>query len=184
MTGIRPRALVSTVVLLMICVVAGYELRSRFCPDNTSAAALIGLQSSWPSTRRTAASDLAQDAAQADMVVPALVKALEDPDKGVRRNALVSLKTFGQSARTAGPPVKQMLDHGLDDELRKDAADLLGAIKDQAAIPSLIAALDDRDSDVRIEARHLHFRGPLHRKARNRSPRSFRFWGESSPSRG
>jgi HEAT repeat protein len=152
MSRIRLRALVSTLVLFIICVVAGYELKSHLWPDNTSAAALIGLQSYWPSTRRKAASDLAQHAAQADTVAPALVKALEDPDKTVRLNALVSLKAFGQSAETAGPALKQMLEHDPDENIRKGAASLLGSIRDQAVIPNLISALDDRDKSVRLEA--------------------------------
>ena len=55
---------------------------------------LSGLQSYWPSSRRTAAGNLVQFATEADKVVPALVKALGDSDKEVRLNALTSLKAF------------------------------------------------------------------------------------------
>ena len=128
------------------------ELKSSFWPDNTSEASIIGLQSYWPSSRRTAASSLSQYAAEADKVVPALVKALSDSDKEVRLNAMASLKAFGESPKAAGPTLKAMLEHDQDNNIRKEAASLLGSIKDQAAIPSLIAALDDQDSGVRLEA--------------------------------
>jgi HEAT repeat protein len=151
MFQIRLRALFMSLVLLIISGVLGYQLKSSFWPDSTSEAALIGLQSHWPSTRRAAASNLAQYAAQADRVVPALVKALEDPDKSVRLNALVSLKTFGQLAEEAGPTLKQMLEHDPDENIRNGAASLLGCIRDQAVIPNLISALDDRDKGVQLE---------------------------------
>ena len=75
MTRSIPRAVVSILLLLIVCGVAGYQLKSSFWPDNTSDASINGLQSYWPSTRRTAASSLSQYAAEADKVVPALVKA-------------------------------------------------------------------------------------------------------------
>ena len=150
----RPQAaaVVPILLLLIVCGVAGNELKTSFWPNNTSDASIVGLQSYWPSTRRTAASNLSQYAAEADKVVPALIKALSDSDKGVRLNALVALKAFGDSPKAAGPVLKQMLEHEPNSDIRKEAASVLGSIKDQAAIPSLIAALDEQDSEVRVEA--------------------------------
>jgi len=152
MTRSRLRAVVSILLLLIVCGLAGYQLKSSFWLDNTSEASISALQSYWPSSRRTAASSLSQYGAEADKVVPALVKALGDSDKEVRLNALASLKVFGEQTKAAGPMLKEMLEHDPDNNIRKEAASLLGSIKDQAAIPSLIAALDDQDSGVRLEA--------------------------------
>jgi len=74
MTRSKLRAVISILLLLIICGVAGYDLKSSFWPDNTCEASLIGLQSYWPSSRRTAASSLSQYAGEADKVVPALVR--------------------------------------------------------------------------------------------------------------
>ena len=54
----RLRAVVSILLFLIICWVTGYELKSCFWPDTTSEASIIGLQSYWPASRRTAASTL------------------------------------------------------------------------------------------------------------------------------
>ncbi len=152
MTRSRLHAAVLTLLLLLVGSVAGYHLKSRLWPDTTSESAISGLRSYWPSTRRTAAGSLSQYAAEADKVVPALVRALGDSDQEVRLNALVSLRTFGAYPKAAGPALKEMLEHDQDDRIRKHAAGLLGSINDLAAIPSLIAALDDQDSGVCLEA--------------------------------
>ena len=45
-----------------------------------------------------------------------------------------------------------MLEHDPDSTIRRAAASLLGSLKDPAAIPSLIATLDDPDISLRLEA--------------------------------
>jgi hypothetical protein len=152
MTRSRLFALVSISLLLIVCAVAGYQLKSIFWPDNTSEASIRDLRSYLPSIRRTAASNLSQYAADADKVVPALVKALGDSDSEVRLNALSSLKAFGEYPKVAAQTLKEMLEHDADNNIRKGAANLLGSIKDRDAIPSLIGALDDQDPAVRLEA--------------------------------
>ena len=95
---------------------------------------------------------LARFPGEAEKVVPALVKALDDPDAEVRHGALNSLMAFGEQARPAAPKLRDLLNHGPDPETRQQSAALLGQIRDQEAVPALTACLDDPDEALQMAA--------------------------------
>ena len=80
--------------------------------------------------------------------VDSLVSALEDPVRDVRVKAAGSLKKIGTHCTDA---LLQALQEG-GDELRKEAARVLGDIKDLRAVPFLVKALGDPDEKVRGRA--------------------------------
>ena len=148
------RAAVAIVLTLIIAGVAGLELNDVLATDDSFETQIRKLESYWPSRRRAAATELARYTGDADKVVPALVEVLPlgDSDTDVRLNALESLNSYGEKARAAGPAARQMATRDPDPKIRQAAAALLGLIKDQDAVPILVAAVDDRDSAVRVEA--------------------------------
>ena len=148
----RLRAALSIFGLLIAAGVAGLVLNESLWPDQSFEGQIRKLESSRSSRRRAAATELGRFNGAADKVVPALVKALGDSDTEVRLNALESLKAFGQKAKPAATMARQILERDPEANLRKRAAALLGAMKDQNEIPTLIKALDDPDPAVRLEA--------------------------------
>jgi HEAT repeat protein len=148
----RVRAGISVILLLFAAGVAGLELKDGLGGDESSEAQIRKLESYWPSRRRAAATELAHFTGEAEKLVPKLVKALGDSDTDVRLNAMESLKSFGEQAGASVSVVMEMLKNDPDARIRRRAAGLLGAMKDQAAAPVLVNALDDRDPAVRVEA--------------------------------
>jgi HEAT repeat protein len=97
---------------------------------------------------------LAQPAGQpttdtADRVISALIGALKDPDREVRRQAAQSLSGF-ESTRIVEPMTTLLKDE--DVQLRKHAANALARLGDERAVPALIAALKDADPEMRMYA--------------------------------
>jgi len=148
----KVRVGLSIVVIAIACGVAGFELKESLGPDGSSEAQIRKLESYWPLRRRAAAIELAHFGAEADKVVPALVKALGDSDREVRVNAIASLQVYGEKSKPAGPVLLGMLKQDLDGPFRQQVVALLGVIKDQEAVPMLAVALGDRDPEVRIQA--------------------------------
>lgn len=85
--------------------------------------------------------------------IPALVSALGDDEKTVRRRALSGLLGMGATARPAVDALLAALGDE-DAELRQPAAIILGQIGPgaRAAVPALIGALKDADPRVRVAA--------------------------------
>ena len=81
--------------------------------------------------------------------VPALIKALKDSDKDVRKAAAEALGKIGD--KSAVPALIKALKDGYW-QVRTAAAAALGKIGDKSAVPALIEALKDKDSDVRTAA--------------------------------
>ena len=84
-----------------------------------------------------------------DRIVTALIAALNDPDREVRRNAVHALSGF-DSPRIVEPMIAVLKDQDL--ELRKHAANALARHGDERAVPALITALKDADPAVRVYA--------------------------------
>ena len=83
-------------------------------------------------------------------VVPALMEAFEDESEVIRRNAYYALNAIGAPAVD---PLIGSLGH-LDPQVREAAAEALGDIGSpaQAAVPALVAALEDESERVRFHA--------------------------------
>ncbi len=148
--GIRVGLLI--LVSVGVCGFALINLKDTYWPDDSLAGRLRQLGSKWVSQRRAAAADLARFNPDSEKAVPALYKALEDPDLEVRRNVLVSLDSFGEKSRPAGPALRQRLKQDPDPKIRRDAMALLGRLKDKESLPILIETLDDNDLATRAEA--------------------------------
>jgi HEAT repeat protein len=84
-----------------------------------------------------------------DRIITALVGALKDPDRDVRRNAAHALSGF-ENARIVEPMTSLLKDE--DVQLRKHAANALARLGDERAVPALITALKDADPEVRVHA--------------------------------
>jgi HEAT repeat protein len=74
-----------------------------------------------------------------------LLEALSNKDGLLREKARKALVALGAPAVL---PLAEALRHSASTQIRWEAAKALGAMHDVRAIPALIAALDDRDSDV------------------------------------
>jgi len=74
-----------------------------------------------------------------------LMETLSNKDGMLRQGARKALMAMGASAVL---PLAEALEHSKSDQVRWEAAKALGAMHDVRAIPTLITALADRDSDV------------------------------------
>lgn len=85
----------------------------------------------------------------AQVVIPALIATLQDPDAGTRASAANSLGCFKAEASAAVPALTSALGDK-DWMVREDAAHSLGEIGPAAksAVPALIQALNDEDELV------------------------------------
>ncbi|MCZ8242022.1 MAG: HEAT repeat domain-containing protein [Microcystis sp. LE19-131.1A] len=86
---------------------------------------------------------------KSNQVVNELLKALEDSDWYVRRNAVEALAKIGTETAIAG--LLKALEHS-DWYVRRKAAEALGKIGSETAIPELLKALEDSDWYVRGKA--------------------------------
>ncbi len=89
------------------------------------------------------------------VVEAALVSVVADPAVNVRLNAVESLAEI--EATTAGPVLVDRLVNDEDPRMRRAAADALGRLKEQSAVPALITYLqgfkvDDREQLVAVWA--------------------------------
>ena len=102
----------------------------------------------WMKTDREAATFLLGDCGPT--AVPALEKALADPDAAVRYYAAAALGRLGPEAKAAVPALIKLLADA-DANVRWRAARALGDIGPEAksAVPALVKALADPDADVR-----------------------------------
>ena len=97
-----------------------------------------------------------------ESAVPTLMEAFEDESEGIRRNAYYALSAMGAPAVD---PLISSLGH-IDSQVREVAAEALGDIGSpaQAAVPGLVAVLEDESERVRF---------PCSRSVRDSQPRGF-----------
>ncbi|TRU49520.1 MAG: hypothetical protein EWV49_10285, partial [Microcystis aeruginosa Ma_QC_Ch_20071001_S25] len=86
---------------------------------------------------------------KSNQVVNELLKALEDSDWYVRRNAVEALAKIGSETAIAG--LLKALEH-YNDDVREKAAEALGKIGSETAIPGLLKALEHSNKYVRGKA--------------------------------
>jgi len=146
------RTVLLVLLLVALCGAAFFTIRESQWPDPSLEAQIQRLQSVWASRRREAAADLAQFTSEADRVVPELLKALHDPDRTTRANALASLQAMGSLPADAAPVLVDVFQHDPDSKIRQEAAPLLALSKDQSAAVALGKAIDDPDPGVRLAA--------------------------------
>jgi HEAT repeat protein len=97
---------------------------------------LAELESDDASQRLHAIHALQERLSEAEVVVPALTKALHDPDVYVRRDAARGLARFGDAARAAVPQLQQAL-RDREPSVRRAARQALERIDPQALPPQL-----------------------------------------------
>jgi HEAT repeat protein len=85
-------------------------------------------EDSGPSIRGDAISALGSIHSEPDLVVPVLVRALEDPEAAVRGAALWALQDFGKAASSATPVLTQKLTQGVESNERAIMLNTLAAI--------------------------------------------------------
>lgn len=84
--------------------------------------------------------------------LPPLARALKDEDGIVRRRAVDALAAHRANAKEYAGDVEKLFRTEKDAGLRQAAAIALGHLRDEAAAPALIAALDDANDGVRSAA--------------------------------
>ena len=85
-----------------------------------------------PQTRNAAAYEISGMGPDAAAAVPALIKALDDPEPTVRFPVLVALGEIGPAAKAAVPKLKQMMDEEINDEIAAAAKRALRRIQPDA----------------------------------------------------
>jgi HEAT repeat protein len=90
------------------------------------------LKAAAPQVRNAAAYEIAGLGPQAAPAVPALIKALDDPEPSVRFPVTVALREIGPAAEAAVPRLKKMVDDEINDEVAAGARRALKAIKPDA----------------------------------------------------
>jgi HEAT repeat protein len=114
--------------------------------------------------RYVAIDDLGERAAESDMVVPDLIKNLDDSDPQVVWRSVRTLGDYGEEALAAAPKLRELFATG-DPILQYHAAVTLGKIGDrsEATVDMLVEAVgssDDRVSRAAIEALRTLKPGP------------------------
>ena len=118
-----------TPLVLLLCLLA------CGCGKKKSTAELIAdLKGPGERERVIAARTLPQRTGDADLVVPALVEALQDREGDVRRSAALGLGSFGDRAKDAVPAL-QAAQRDRDARVREAAAVALSRI-DPARFPA------------------------------------------------
>jgi HEAT repeat protein len=154
------RTVLAALVLVVVGAVAFAKITESYWVDTSLEGQTRRLQSGWAFQRREAAASLAQFGGDAERVAPVLSRALADPDRQVRANALQSLKAVGSVPAESAPALLDILQHDQDSTTRQEAASLLSTIKVPSASAALVEAIDDRDPDVRQSAMNaLTFHG-------------------------
>jgi HEAT repeat protein len=85
-----------------------------------------------PQTRNAAAYEISGMGPDAAPAVPALIKALDDPEPTVRFPVLVALGEIGPAAKAAVPKLKQMMDEEINDEIAAAAKRAIKRIQPEA----------------------------------------------------
>ena len=85
-----------------------------------------------PQTRNAAAYEISGMGPDAAPAVPALIRALDDPEPTVRFPVLVALGEIGPAAKAAVPKLKQMMDEEINDEIAAAAKRALRRIQPEA----------------------------------------------------
>ncbi len=145
-------ALLGVLILLVAGGLLATTVRESLWPDESLEGRVRQLDSRWAAQRRAAATGLARYTASPDTVVPALTRALDDPDAEVRRNALESFAAFADKSRPAVPALRLTMKQDPDPAIRREAMALLGRIKDRDSVPALIQALDDEAGATQVQA--------------------------------
>jgi len=114
--------------------------------------------------RYVAIDDLGERAAESDMIVPGLIKNLDDSDPQVVWRSVRALGDYGEEAVAAAPKLRQLFANG-DPILQYHAAVTLGKIGDRSAetVDMLVEAVgssDGRVSRAAIEAMKILRPGP------------------------
>lgn len=136
-----------------------------FCAPLAQAATVQDLiqqlGSSDRDTRREASLSLTTAGAGAKEAIPALLTAVEDPDKQVWANALTALANLGPAAADAAPALLEKLDGRKHPAMRQRDLRQLGfriafvlTRIGPAAMPHLLGALKSDDSVMRTVAAH------------------------------
>ncbi len=115
-------------------------------------------------TRYTAIDDLGERAGESDMIVPDLIKNLDDSDPQVVWRSVRTLGDYGEEAVAAAPKLRELLSKG-DPILQYHAVVTLGKIGDRSdeTVDMLVAAVgsaDGRVSRAAIEAMKMLRPGP------------------------
>jgi hypothetical protein len=90
------------------------------------------LEAAAPQVRNAAAYEISGMGPAAAPAVPALIKALDDPEPSVRFPVTVALREIGPAAEAAVPRLKKMVDEEINDEVAAGARRALRAIKPDA----------------------------------------------------
>jgi hypothetical protein len=90
------------------------------------------LKAAAPQVRNAAAYEISGLGPAAAPAVPALIKALDDPEPSVRFPVTVALREIGPAAEAAVPRLKKMVDEEINDEVAAGARRALKAIKPDA----------------------------------------------------
>jgi hypothetical protein len=148
----RLRIVLSIAAIVVAVAGAGLAMQDSIFDDGSAAGQVRKLESIWPSRRKAAAAELGAFGNETDLVVPALVKALDDSDTAVRLSAMDSLLIYGERSRAAATSVRAILKQQPDPAVRRRAIALVGTIKDEEAVPILVEALDAPQPEIRLEA--------------------------------
>lgn len=98
-----------------------------------------------------AAESLALIGPPAAVAIPALLRAAEDPQDGIRRKATTALGAMGADAEIAVPALMRVMVLDESEAVRDAAAASLAAVG-RAAVPGLSHLLEDRETDIRLRA--------------------------------
>jgi HEAT repeat protein len=90
------------------------------------------LKADAPQVRNAAAYEISGLGPAAAPAVPALIKALDDPEPSVRFPVTVALREIGPAAEAAVPRLKKMVEDEINDEIAAGARRALKAIKPEA----------------------------------------------------
>jgi HEAT repeat protein len=90
------------------------------------------LKAAAPQVRNAAAYEIAGLGPEAAPAVPALIKALDDPEASVRFPVTVALREIGPAAEAAVPRLKKMVDDEINDEVAAGARRALKSINPKA----------------------------------------------------
>ena len=113
-------------VLLLGC---GQRIPDDFTVSGRTLDDWLEAQSdSRPDVRARAVRALSNVGPVVPEVVPALIRALEDPDAGVRRQAVLALLKFGPQAKDAIPALEEAQSDG-DETVRTLASQALATIQ-------------------------------------------------------
>jgi HEAT repeat protein len=139
---------------IVVCLLLGLLLSTGPASAQLAGSLIDQLHNSSPDARRAAAFKLGQNCANpSPQTVPALVKALDDPEGAVRATAAESLGALGQASQKAVP---DLVAHAgdKDAEVRGAIALSLGRLnmRSDRVLETLTKLSGDQDPDVQRDA--------------------------------